>query len=487
MALGTMVGILMLLPALGAQTAEKAIEGYLRAMGGAKAMTRIRDATIAGSLTEEGTGKTGSFTIITKESNRFYLEILAGAERVVEAYNGMSAWAQDSDGVHTITGSAAREAEASGRHWNVRLADVKKAKIGLQLTGSEKVRGQDAQHVKVLLGPSLVRDVWIDSRTHFIVRESGPAGEFDYDDYRAVSGIETPYRIEIRRGGHAYKVSVTRVEFNSSVDNSVFDFPRMSAAPAPDIKGLILEVSKNQKAIEEMQKEYTCHLTSEEQKLDSKGQIASKTVKEFEVFYVVGEEVRRLIAKDGKPLGADEKKKEEERFNKEFEKLQKHAAEIAADPKKQKKESEKQDAQVSDFLRAVRFSNARRERFRGQEVIAVDFGPNPEYKPKKAIEGIIQKLAGVVWIDEQARDVARLEAHFSDSVKIAAGILASLDKGSNFVFEQSKVNNEVWLPSYSEVHAAGRFLVVKIKANEVDRYTEYKKFHAESTIKIVQD
>jgi hypothetical protein len=42
-------------------------------------------------------------------------------------------------------------------------------------------------------------------------------------------------------------------------------------------------------------------------------------------------------------------------------------------------------------------------------VIAVDFGPNPEYKPKKAIEGIIQKLAGVVWIDEQAHDVARLE------------------------------------------------------------------------------
>jgi hypothetical protein len=44
----------------------------------------------------------------------------------------------------------------------------------------------------------------------------------------------------------------------------------------------------------------------------------------------------------------------------------------------------------------------------------------------------------------------------------------------------------VWLPSYAEVHVAGRFLVVKLKANEIDRYTDYKKFHAESTIKIVQ-
>jgi hypothetical protein len=72
-------------------------------------------------------------------------------------------------------------------------------------------------------------------------------------------------------------------------------------------------------------------------------------------------------------------------------------------------------------------------------------------------------------------------------VKIAAGFLASLDKGSDFVFEQSKVNNEVWLPSYAEVHAAARVLVVKVRENEIDRYTDYKKFHAESTIKIVQE
>ncbi|HJZ95588.1 MAG TPA: hypothetical protein VKE70_03730, partial [Candidatus Solibacter sp.] len=183
----------------------------------------------------------------------------------------------------------------------------------------------------------------------------------------------------------------------------------------------------------------------------------------------------------------DEKKKEDERFNKQFEKLQKHAAELAADPNKQKKEDEKTNAQVSDILRALKFSNARRERFRGQEVIAVDMGPNPEYKPKKTIENIVQKMAGVVWIDEQARDVARLEAHFTDSAKVGAGIFASLDKGSSLVFENAKVNGEVWLPVYSEVHASGRLLVVKLKSHEINRYSDYKKFHAESTIKIVQE
>jgi hypothetical protein len=41
------------------------------------------------------------------------------------------------------------------------------------------------------------------------------------------------------------------------------------------------------------------------------------------------------------------------------------------------------------------------------------------------------------------------------------------------------VNNEVWLPSYSEVHAAARVVFFKVKQNEIDRYSDYKKFSSE--------
>jgi hypothetical protein len=94
----------------------------------------------------------------------------------------------------------------------------------------------------------------------------------------------------------------------------------------------------------------------------------------------------------------------------------------------------------------------------------------------------VQKLSGVLWVDEQARDVARLEARFNDNVKIGGGILASLSKGSNLVLEQTMVNNEVWLPSYSEVHAAARVVFFKVKQNEIDRYSDYKKFTSEAKL-----
>ena len=125
--------------------------------------------------------------------------------------------------------------------------------------------------------------------------------------------------------------------------------------------------------------------------------------------------------------------------------------------------------------------NPRRERFRGQDVLVFDFEPNPEFKPHKLVERLAQKLAGVVWVDEKAHDVARLEAYFVGDMKIAGGLLANLQKGTSFVYEQGFVNNEVWLPTYMEAHIGVRFLLVKgIKASVVTRYSDYKKFNVET-------
>jgi hypothetical protein len=133
------------------------------------------------------------------------------------------------------------------------------------------------------------------------------------------------------------------------------------------------------------------------------------------------------------------------------------------------------------FLRASQFVNPRRERFRGQDVLVFDFEPNPEFKAHKLEEKLVQKLAGVVWVDEKAHDVARLEAYFVGDMKIGGGLLANLQKGTSFVFEQSFLNNEVWLPTYAEIHLGVRVLLVKaFKVNEVIRYSDYKKFNIES-------
>jgi hypothetical protein len=114
-------------------------------------------------------------------------------------------------------------------------------------------------------------------------------------------------------------------------------------------------------------------------------------------------------------------------------------------------------------------------------VLVFDFEPNPEYKARNIVEKIVQKLAGVIWIDEKAHDVARLEAYFVGDFKFAGGLLANLQKGTSFIFEQAYLNNEVWLPTYEEAHAAVRVLLVKgFKLNAITRYSDYKKFNVET-------
>ena len=66
-------------------------------------------------------------------------------------------------------------------------------------------------------------------------------------------------------------------------------------------------------------------------------------------------------------------------------------------------------------------------------------------------------------------------------MKLGGGLVANLQKGTSFIFEQAYVNNEVWLPTYFEMHLGVRFLVVKgIKMNLVTRYSDYKKFNVET-------
>lgn len=474
-------------------TSQKILEDYQRAAGGGKALQQVQSEMLAGSLTEESTGKTGSFSRILKSPNLFYSEIIvldpdAAPDRRIEAYNGKSAWGEDlKDGIRTLTGAGAKEAEASAQYWNSRLIDLKKAKLNAQLLGTEAVRGRAAYHVQVTLGPGVTREVFFDTQTHLIVRETGAGAQFDYDDYRAVSGIQTPYRIELHEGSHDYTIAVTRAEFNSSIDGSVFDFPKSAGIPLPDMKTLFLDLIRNQQAIEEVRHQYTCHVIADEKEVDSKGQIKSAKTEESEVFPAAGgRQVRHLLAVNGKPLEGNEKKKEDERFNKEYEEHTKREAQLESDPQKQAKREEQTEARISDFLRAERFTNPRRERFRGAEVIAFDFAANPDYKPKSIAERLVMSLAGILWIDEQAHEVVRLEAHFSSGFKVAAGIVASVDKGSNFAFEQSKVNGQVWLPSYDEVHASARVLFIKGKANRVERYVDYKKFDAQSKIVAVE-
>src|SRR6266403_1419906 len=456
-----------------ADEAQKIIDQYLKAVGGSKAVSRLQTLAVDGSVASIGDAAPGTYTFKAKRPNRFYTELRAYGDTLIESYNGKSAWHQGADGeIATLLGHDALEMEAAAQYYNARLESLAKRKIGAAYKGETQVRGRPAQEVELTYPTGVQWHVFFDAQTHLILEEkaqiAGTPREIYYDDYRAVNGLKVPYKIELKRGNDAYSVSVTRVGVNETIGERVFDFPMKSQVKLPDLKKLFEQLDANQKQIDKIKENYAGTRLEEETEYDKTGKVTKKEAKEFTFFYLDGEQ-----------------KKENEQTQKRIEEVQKQSKkkeEKAEKAKEQgKDEKEKDEPGIEVFLRTSQFVNPRRERFRGQDVLVFDFEPNPEYKAKNLVERLVKELAGVVWVDEKANDVARLEAYFVGDFHLGGGILASVQKGTSFVFEQAYLNNEVWLPTYEEAHVGARVLLVKgFKLNAITRYSDYKRFNVET-------
>jgi hypothetical protein len=473
-----------------AQDPAKIADQYVKAAGGSKTLSKIRTVTLEGSFTNPSDGKSGTYTLNTKLPNRYYSEIVLGDKNLIEAYNGKSAWHETAEGeIGTLVGPEGFQLESASSYYNSRLLNLKKNKLLLTFVGHAQVRGKDALQVEVTTAIGLKRQVYFDPQTHLIVEESGTLGGVDetilYDDYRQVDGVQLPHKIELHRGNDVYSIDITRAAINGTVGERVFDFPRKSQVQLPDLKALFKEIDDNQKAIDKLKENYAGTRVEEETEFEKDGKAKKPDVKEYTFFYLDGREVSTLVKKDGKPLSDEAQKKENERTQNEIQEIQKREAkkEVKEEKAQQegKKEKDDDDPDIETFLRASQFVNPRRERFRGQDVLVFDFEPNPEFQAHKMVEKVIQKLAGVIWIDEKAHQVARLEAYFVGDFKVAGGMLANLQKGTSFVFEQAYLNNEIWLPTYEEAHVGVRvFLVKGFKVDAVTRFSDYKKFYVET-------
>ncbi len=473
-----------------AQDAGKIIDQSVKAAGGAKNLAKVQTLLVDGTIQAAGDQTPGTYSFRVKLPNRYYTELRSGGKTIIEAYNGKSAWHQAESGqIATLLGPPALELEAAAQYYNSRMLGLAKKKIGTAFKGTASVHGHETYQIELTYPTGLQWEVFIDQQSHLVVAEKASLGgipnEMNYDDYRTTNGVKIPYKVEIHRGAEVYTVNVTRAGTNETIGERVFDFPIQSQVKLPDLKKLFEEIDANQKEIDKVKENYAGTQVEEETEYDKTGKVSKKELNEYTFFYLNGDEITTLVKKDGKPLSEEEQKKENEKTQKRIVEAQKQEKKKEQKEEKAKEEGkdakDNEDPGIEVFLRVCQFVNPRRERFRGQDVLVFDFEPNPEYKPKNMEEHVVKELAGVIWVDEKAKDVVRLEAYFVGDVHIGGGVLANLQKGTSFVFEQAYVNNEVWLPTYVEAHVGVRFLLVKgIRVNVTTKYSDYKRFNVET-------
>ena len=246
------------------------------------------------------------------------------------------------------------------------------------------------------------------------------------------------------------------------------------SAPIPDIRQLMVQVMDHQKQLEKVRENYTYHSSNSVQEIDSGGKVTKTETEESEVFFINSHRIERTEAKDGKPLNDHDQQKEQERINKLVEKAQKT-------PSGTPLEGRDETISITHLLDIMEVTNPRRETFRGRSTIVFDFAGKRDAKTHGLAEDASKKIAGTLWVDEKDLQVARMEAHFIDNFHVGGGLLANVQKGSSFYFDQAPVNGEIWFPTQAEGHVEARVLLVKgVREHFVEHDSKYERFSVET-------
>jgi len=266
--------------------------------------------------------------------------------------------------------------------------------------------------------------------------------------------------------------------------------PTQAAVPAAkdtlsqeQIRGLIRVCAEKDLENDKKQRDYTYVEREEQRNIGGDGKAKSTESKTYDVMEIYGEQVQKLIAKNDKPLSAKDAQKEDEKIQKL---IDKRKNESDSDREKRLKKEEKNRQEELQFVHEVsdayNFKFIGIEKLHDRENYVIDGEPKPGYQPKDKDSKVLTKTRFRVWIDREDSQVAKLDAEFIDTFSIGL-FLARLHKGSHFVIENTRVNDEVWLQQHIAVKLDARVALLKNYDFEMDvSDRDYKKFRTETKI-----
>src|SRR5437588_2856651 len=168
--------------------------------------------------------------------------------------------------------------------------------------------------------------------------------------------------------------------------------------------------------------------------------------------------------------------------------MDQRAHESAAERKKRlAKKEKKKDREggrrfESEIADAYNFRLAGIEQRNGRDARVVDADPRPGYQPHLKDAKYPPKFRFRAWIDKAETQLVKLNAESIDTVSWGL-FLARLHNRSTFVYQTTRVNDEVWLPKQLAVKLDARVALLKNFNMDMDiTYRDYKKLRTDGKI-----
>jgi hypothetical protein len=230
-------------------------------------------------------------------------------------------------------------------------------------------------------------------------------------------------------------------------------------------------------------KDYTWVAKDSTRHLDADGQLKSVDSETWETVILSGRPYRKILERNGIPLTADQKRKEQDKLDRtvadlERETPQQRDARVAAYQKERAKDREF----LLELPDAMDFRVEGDAQIDGRDTWVIAASPKPGYHAKHGDANAFSKIEGRIWIDKAEFQWARIEAKTVQTISWGL-CLARLNPGGSLVFEQTRVNDEIWLPKREFMSGSGKIVLLRKLIEERETtWTNYRKFHVDSNI-----
>jgi hypothetical protein len=208
-------------------------------------------------------------------------------------------------------------------------------------------------------------------------------------------------------------------------------------------------------------------VTELRERLDKNGRAERKEIRVYQVFYVRGRPVRRLVARNNRELNESDREREERRVRELVEAIRDGRA-----------VTEQPGVRLSRILERYDFRSRGAEEVDGRCSLVFDFAARPgDFELER--DKLLRKLSGRLWVDEGEYAVARLEVRNTSGLRFAFGLGASISTLS-FHMAFTHMEEGVWLPLRLEAYAEGRRLLFRrFRSRRTTTYSNYRRFEVD--------
>jgi hypothetical protein len=97
----------------------------------------------------------------------------------------------------------------------------------------------------------------------------------------------------------------------------------------------------------------------------------------------------------------------------------------------------------------------------GDELIKLNFTPNPAYSAPSHVEQVLEGMQGYVLIDTTAHRLAKIDGSLFREVSFGWGIIGHLNKGGQFCVQQADLGDGTWDITTMSLRITGKILMFK--------------------------